>query len=264
KNTNILILHKFKTIQKKSKPGILFLSLGHLPFFDELYDDLITRISQTTTIKRIKNPSAAKTYLDALVLTNPTDGTNNRRAILITDQALTDRRNKAILTKTLAYARAGGTVIAGFHFPSFSPKNDFDRFFNQGCGLPWKAGAYHRAEFEFNPSSGSASGSASASASALAGGGGGGGDAATMPGPYSMKALHVKNVRAEERVFVPIDGAVTQSHVFPAEEVDSDDGQAPVAGAKMGEQGGRLYYIGDVNAEVESTQVVLALCGLQP
>lgn len=226
-----------------SKPEILFLSLAFVPIFDELYDDLITRIAEKATIKRIKTSSAAHTYLDALTLTNPNEGTNSPRAILLTDNALTKSQNQPILDKVLAYARAGGTVVVGFHLCSFTRMDAFDRFFNQGCGLPWKSGDYHREDFEYNSFAGSGL--------ALEGGGSGGGDATPMPGPYSMKALHVKDAQGVERVFVPVGEAGT-----------SRNGQAPVAGTKMGDQGGRLFYIGDVNAEITSTQVVLALCGL--
>lgn len=70
-----------------------------------------------------------------------------------------------------------------------------------------------------------------------------------------MKVLHVQGARTEEKVYVPITGTTTQSHVFPAERVDGS--QAAVVGAKIGE--GYLVYCGDVNAE-ESARVIFALC----
>ncbi len=73
-----------------------------------------------------------------------------------------------------------------------------------------------------------------------------------------MKALHVDKARPEEKIYVPADGARVQSHVFPATPIS--DSQAAVAGAKIGQ--GYLFYLGDVNGEEESTQVVLRFCGL--
>ena len=91
------------------------------------------------------------------------------------------------------------------------------------------------------------------------GGGGGGENGTDLPHqPYSMKALRLKNTRPVERILVPVPGAVTQSMVFPSLSVG--EGEAAVVGAVMGE--GRFYYIGDVNAEVESTGMILSLCGL--
>lgn len=70
--------------------------------------------------------------------------------------------------------------------------------------------------------------------------------------------LHVQGARPEEKLYLPVYGARTQSAVFPPEQVDQS--QAAVVGAKMGD--GFLGYCGDVNGEVESSRVILALCGL--
>jgi len=51
---------------------------------------------------------------------------------------------------------------------------------------------------------------------------------------------------------------MTQSNVFSASPVDQ--AQTPVAFTKIGD--GSLGYIGDVNAEEESDNVVLAMCGI--
>jgi hypothetical protein len=61
-----------------------------------------------------------------------------------------------------------------------------------------------------------------------------------------MKALHVENARSQEKIFVPVEGAVTQS-------------QAAVVKARLGL--GHLVYCGDVNGEDESNQLMLVLCG---
>jgi hypothetical protein len=51
---------------------------------------------------------------------------------------------------------------------------------------------------------------------------------------------------------------MTQSHIFPPEYVDQ--AQAAVVGAKVGN--GYLVYVGDVNAEEGSDNIILSLCSL--
>lgn len=79
-----------------------------------------------------------------------------------------------------------------------------------------------------------------------------------LPKPYSMKVLHIKNARPEEKIFVPVANAMTQSNVFPREYVDQ--AQAAVVGSKV--ENGYLVYVGDVNAEEGSGNIILSLCGL--
>ena len=73
-----------------------------------------------------------------------------------------------------------------------------------------------------------------------------------------MKALHARNARTYEKIYVPISDATPQSHVFPPSHVDQ--AQAAVVGARIG--GGYLIYVGDVNGEEESDRVILALGGV--
>ena len=118
----------------------------------------------------------------------------------------------------------------------------FDRFFNETFDLPWQHGDYHRTEFQLNPSCSLPIGVALNKLLTL----------------YSMKVLHVKNARPDEKIFVPVPNAMTQSNVFPPEYVDQ--AQAAVVGAKVGN--GYLVYIGDVNAEEGSDKIILSLLGL--
>jgi len=126
--------------------------------------------------------------------------------------------------------------------PNFTRMDVFDEFFTNAYGLPWKSGDYHRTTFQFNLSCSLPSGSSPQS----------------MPAPYSMKVLHVKNARANEKIFIPVDDAQTQSHVLPPTFVDQ--AQAAVVGAKVGE--GFVFYIGDVNGEKGSDKAILCMCGL--
>ncbi|KAJ5930630.1 hypothetical protein N7466_006123 [Penicillium verhagenii] len=214
------------------KPNILLLSLAYRSYLDETYTTLLNHLLAVSTVKRAKTAPAA-----LRVLQNTTF-----KAILITDEGLTQPSpaNREVLAKIKAYIKAGGLAIIGLHFPNFTNRDQFDHFF-KGMGVPWQRGDYTRTTFQFVPE---ATVPASLRLEAL-------------PGPYSMKALHVRGARCQEKMFVPVEGAVTQSLVFGAEGVD--EMQAGVVGARIGM--GDLVYCGDVNGEEGSDAVMLALCG---
>ncbi|KAH7319072.1 hypothetical protein BKA65DRAFT_409567, partial [Rhexocercosporidium sp. MPI-PUGE-AT-0058] len=108
-------------------------------------------------------------------------------------------------------------------------------------GLSWKRGNYERGTFELSYfyilPRGVAPGS--------------------LPSTYSMKALHVREVKPQEKIFKPVPGGETHSMVFVPRDVDQS--QAAIVGARIGN--GYLAYVGDVNGEAESERVISALCG---
>ena len=214
------------------RPEIVLLSLAHQSFFDEMYSSLIDTFHRSVDLKRAKTASGAIRYL----------ATNRPKVIIITDEGLTKAKNSEVLDQVIAYLRNGGLVIVGFHFTCFTPMDVFDEFFSEGFGLPWKHGDYHRTTFQFNSLCSLPTDVASNS----------------FPEPYSMKVLHVKDAEPHEKIFVPTTNARTQSHVFPPEYVDQT--QAAVVGTRVGD--GYMAYVGDVNGETGSDDVILRLCGL--
>ncbi|GKZ21579.1 hypothetical protein AbraIFM66951_005215 [Aspergillus brasiliensis] len=214
------------------RPQILLLSLAYRDYLDEIYGSLFNRLLEVATLKRARTASAAlKTIAETTF-----------DAIIITDEGLTksNQQTREILAKIKAYIENGGLVIAGLHFPNFSPKDKFRRFF-RSFGLPWSDGDYCRTTFQLNPSG--------LLPETI--------DTSSLPQPYSMKVLHIKDARSQEKLYVPIEGALTQSHVLPPTPVNQT--QAAVVGAKLGR--GYLSYCGDVNAENGSDQLMLSLCG---
>ena len=212
------------------RPEIVLLSLAYQSFFDETYSSLIGSLRSSFQLKRAKTANGVIRYL----------ATNNPKAILVTDEGLTKTRNGAVLDRVVSYVHNGGLVIVGLSFTSFTQLDDFDKFFKDGFGLPWRSGDYHRTTFQLNPSCSLPANLALNS----------------FPAPYSMKVLHVKHAEPHQKIFVPITDAMTQSHVFPPEYVDQT--QAAVVGTKIGE--GFMIYIGDVNAEKGSLDIILHLC----
>jgi hypothetical protein len=75
---------------------------------------------------------------------------------------------------------------------------------------------------------------------------------------YSIKVLYIKNAQPYKKIFVPAANAITQSHVFPSEYVNQT--QAAVVRAKV--ENGYLVYIGDVNSEEGSDNIILSLYSL--
>ena len=211
---------------------IFLLCLAAQSFLDESYKSLFDSLGRAAQLKRAKTVNDAIQYLD----------NNSPNVILVTDEGLTETKNKPVLEKVQSYLQNGGLVIFGLHFPNFTPMGAFDNFFNEQFGLPWKHGAYHRSDFQLNPS-------CTLPTMVTKG---------SFPSAYSMKVLHVKDARPDERIFVPVPGAMKKSRVFPPDHVDQ--AQAAVAGAKFGN--GFVVCAGDVNPGQESDQVILTLCGL--
>lgn len=217
----------------ENRPEILLLSLAYQSFLDEIYSSLIDKLSNGSSLKRAKTAAGAIRFLEE----------HNPKAIIITDEGLTERSNRQVLQKVVAYVKNGGLAIIGLHFPNFVRMDAMENFFAGAFQLPWKRGDYHRTDFELNPSCALPDGTMST----------------LLPGPYSMKTLHIKNARPHEKIFIPVSGAQTQSHVFAPEYVDQT--QAAVTGATIGN--GYLVYCGDVNGEAGTDKIILSLCGLQ-
>lgn len=109
------------------RPEVFLLSLAFQSFLDETYTSLIDTLDKGARLKRAKSANGAIRYLEA----------NNPKAILVTDEGLTEGKNGAVLEKVKTYIQNGGMVIIGLHFPNFTNMDDFDKFFGEGFGLPW-------------------------------------------------------------------------------------------------------------------------------
>jgi ribonuclease HI len=143
--------------------------------------------------------------------------------ILVTDGAIT--RERKVWERVIDLMREGATVILAGCFSTMVNEGDFSRLFAR-VGLPWKRGSYHRTVVSLHRDVV-------------------GGDLARrLPASYSQKALFAQNVE--------------QSAAWYSEGKWSPE--AAVVFARVGQ--GRLGYIGDVNGEKSSNQVVLAMCGL--
>jgi hypothetical protein len=212
-------------------PRVLAISLHKQPWFDEMYAPLLTALTSNTEFQRAENSTEARRFIAQ---------TPKPSAVLITDEALTLRKNNAVWEAVLEYVRGGGTAVIMGHFPSFVRPNDLKPFFSRG-GLNWEPGSYHRTTLALNQA-----------AVGVA-------NAIKLPLKYSQKAVFVKNVIPGDMWYKTDDDSVVESMVFPPTSVNTV-GETAVALAKVG--AGKLGYIGDVNAEGESNAVIFAMCGL--
>ena len=218
--------------QQSSRPTIILLSLEQEPWLDEMYSSLLTSLKAEAEVTQITDAVAASDLFKS-TSTPP-------QAVIATDGALTKKKYANQTYQAVKFVREGGaTLVFGLHFPSFSRPSDIKDLF-KAFHLPWESGDYHRTDFDVN-----------ASMQLI-------GTTSLVP-RYSQKALHVKNVKREDAVYLPSASSRIQSRVFAPEAV-GDLTQTPAALTKCGS--GRVGYLGDVNAEVETDKVVLAMCGL--
>jgi hypothetical protein len=164
----------------------------------------------------------------------------NLKSVFLADEGIIESKNSEVLSSLIGWVNAGGIAVVGSLFPSLTNRSEFDRFFKR-WGLPWKMGNYHRTTFVLNPSVPQLSS-----------------HSANLTTSYSMKAVHLKGVKAEDILYAPAEDSRVESRVFAPSPVDLS--HVPAAYTRIGD--GFLGYIGDVNAEEESTGVILAMLRL--
>lgn len=214
--------------QAATRPRIFMLSLDTPEYFDEVYSNLIDSLASRATIQRSSNPATAIRYLSS---TSPT-------AVLITDPAIVNAKHAQVLEKVKTYTDNGGrTVISGV-FNSFVPPMALEAFF-AGWNLSWAYEVYQRTTCQLNSDVHDLNSSGLASS-------------------YSLKAIFLKHVASHDRVYAPTSSSVVESRVFSATSVDLTP--TPVAFASIGR--GYLGFVGDVNTEIGSNAVIMAMCGL--
>ena len=214
------------------KPTIFLLSLENQPWFDEMYDKLIDALANRAEVKRSSNSDSAVRYL----------ANNSPSAIIITDPGITVESNREALDKLKTYISNGGTAIFGCNFSSFIKPPDMNALWRSTFDVPWQFGDYHRTTVYLNHQAATKLKSSPEH----------------LKSEYSQKAVFLKGVDSADALYLPSAESVTQSHVFPSGPVDKE--QTPVVWAKF--EKGWIGYIGDVNAEEGSNEVILTMCGL--
>ena len=212
-------------------PCVLLLSLGYADTFNSVHKHFLAALNSVADVIQSETKESALENL----------ARPNISGVFVTDPEITEKKYKKVLSRLVEYAKAGGTVVIGGTFSTFVRGSDNDAFFKKAWGLDWKMGSYHRTTFTLNPSR----------------------PERLFRGPnladsYSMKTVHLKGIAPETVVYGPTPESRTQSMVFAPSAVDL--GEAPVVYTRIAQ--GFLGYIGDVNGEIDSTNVILSMLGL--
>lgn len=207
---------------------ILLISLEHEEWFN--YTPLVRAIKEKLAVSHAFKANDA---IDKLA-------SPSLAGVIVTDASLAKRTSSSVLKKLVEYVKAGGTAVIGFQFSNFIAGDSFEQFF-KAFGLPWQRGSYHRTTHYLKKTNHIAAANPSLAPS------------------YSMKALHADSVSNDQILYGPTRDSVTQSMVFQSRRVEKFT-EAPIVIGKVG--GGYVGYIGDVNAEKESTKAYLAMLNI--
>ncbi|KAJ5784810.1 uncharacterized protein N7503_010022 [Penicillium pulvis] len=212
-----------------SNTWVLVISLSEGSFFEEISHRILATLRSKTTVQLARDPNSTVQLL-----------AQQPSSILIADEALTQNKYSQIWGAVLQCIRQGSTAVVMGQFSSFVRPDNMKPFFSQ-AGLSWDRGSYTRTTLVLNQA---------ATGDELA---------TKLPKSYSQKALFVNNVVSSDMWYTTDESSVVESRVFGPTSVNTP-GETPVAMARVGE--GKLGYVGDVNAEVETDAVILAMCNL--
>lgn len=147
--------------------------------------------------------------------------------------------------------RQAGTVLFCGTFAAFVEWPSFDLYFANEWKLPWRAGSYTRSTLEVNPHFNSNGGNRMAASTFDP-------VAAGLAGGFRQKALLVRGIEKNARVYVPGSGSHLDSRA--GREVAGDMNESPIVFQCYGK--GHVGYLGDVNGDNATTKANLAMCGV--
>lgn len=161
--------------------------------------------------------------------------------VFVTDPGIVKTKNAHVLAKLVEFIKGGGSAVIGGLFSTFIPMEKIGMFFADTWGLRWKSSLYHHTTFVHNPAHDVVKKNPS------------------LESAYSMKALHVKGVEPSHPVYLLKSDLNTKSLSADLEPI-TDHTESPAVQARI--RKGYLGYVGDVNVEVASMNLVLAMLGL--
>jgi len=214
--------------RSSGKPTIFILGLDQEEqwegLFDAIYQDLIQSLTSRYLIQRARKLGPAQRYLS--------NSQNRPIAILVVDPGVIQGKNVTVFDQLKDYVQKGGIAVFMANFSSFVKPDEMNNLWKKSWGLDWQMAEYERTDVYLNRSTPSLS-------------------PRSLPTSYSQKAVFLKNVSLRDSLYVPSPESRTQSMVV-------DPKQTPVAFTKVGH--GWLGYIGDVNNEEGSQNVVMEIC----
>lgn len=213
------------------KPTILLISLGKPHIFDEMYSDLLSALKAHSEFKEV---ISSKDIASALSTLKPS-------AVLITNPNFARVQHQTYHEQIVGYAKAGGTVVLCGLFSGICSPTVMEKHFQNVWGLPWTVGSFNRTIFSLNKQRPARLQHKS-----------------DLPSEIEMKAVRIKGAAKEDVVYSTTPDSMME-HLAMAQSAHKPD-EAAVVFTPIGN--GYLGYIGDVGAESDTTDIVLAMCGL--
>lgn len=215
---------------------VLLISLGNNELFSRIHGHQVTALRTRVEVKQAVSATQA-----IQLLASP-----DLAGVYVTDEAIADANHKVLLTHIVEYARGGGAVVIGGLFSSFIHLNKMEKFFASVGIASWKGGSYTRSTICLVANHLTAIANPS------------------LPTSYSMKAVQLKSNRPGPAIYQLEEDVDSDADMLgPGDVFVSDIGkefESPVMQVRLGQ--GYFGYIGDVNAEHGTTNVLLAMLNL--
>jgi len=213
------------------KLNVLLISLGKPHIFDEQYHELLAALSAHTSYKEV---TLSKDVAAALSTLKPA-------AVLITNPNFARVQHSELHARVVDYVKSGGKVIYCGLYPGIIAPALLEKHFETVWGLPWKVGTFNRTVFYLVPQR----------PAALQ-------HKADLAEEIEMKAVRIKGADKKDFVYATTPDSRVEE-LGKAEFAHKPD-EAAVLYTTIGN--GHLGYIGDVGAEDECVDIVIAMLGL--
>lgn len=225
-----VLTNGFATESPPVGPLVVVVRLEDHNIFEGTNPDLLRELAYRANVRTAKRVSEARRSLSSTV---------RPQAVIVADAAVVHTEYRDILLLLMDYVASGGTVVYAGIFSSSVKPTDLDFMFKDAWDLPWHAGAYTRETVAVNSFSN-------------------GLNVGPLLKKYSMKALFVDNVALKDAIYLEPHFARKLAQAKNNEERLRIAFKTPVAFATVGR--GRVGYVGDVNSETGTTNLVIAMC----
>ena len=210
-----------------SKPLIVIITLQQDDLFRSVHTHLWDTLIQKANVRQATTADQARRALNSTV---------RPHAVIAADGFVTRHAYRDVVFQLTDYVRDGGTVLYAGSLSSLVGPLDISAHFETVWNLPWRFGEYYREDFTANPS-----------------------NSAGLHPPeivktYSMKTILLDNVASGDAVYLD-EGDI---NTLKTKRAPSVNFSAPAAFTRIG--AGRFDFVGDVNGELGTTNLVIAMC----
>ena len=209
-------------------PLVMVLRLQDLASFEMLNSHLFLKLLKNTEVVSVDDPAIARRHLTSTV---------RPFAVVVVDDSVAHDEYRDILHLLVDYVEYGGTVIFAGLFSMFccDPKVDF--MFKNAWRLQWRTAPIKRGSFFVNPG-----------APELR--------VDHITEKYTMKALHLRHVAAEDVIYFKNKMGKKQGKGKTPQTAATYE--TPIAFTRVGS--GHVGFVGHKNAQHVTSHVVLAMC----